>query len=244
MFLNLPDRIFFEKEISRKVIQQNTFNWDGYFHLTSNDPNLHLDYTDHDIDDVNYIILYPSDRTNRTSTINVSLTSDSNGSNVIQSYSHSVDLIFEDNLTWKYTYYPEPKHFQWKLPNGDINQDFKLHVTKFITEPRWRVDSLGWRGYQCIGLSLKGTVVVEIPINKFIPNNISWDYAIVRGHRLGNGTTLGYKNTDGIVKPITFTFANREIEIILKPNESIYYYGIDDVDYSGFGITSIQFFSE
>ena len=245
MFFNLPDRIFFETEILRKVIQQNTYDWDGYFQLTSNDSTLQIDYTDNDVDDTNYIILVPTNRSNRTPTVNVEMTSDSNGSNVIQSYNRDINLIFEDNLTWQKTYFPDPKHFQWKLSNGDVNPDFKLNITKFITNPLWRVGSLGWRGYQCIGLKIKGMAVVELPIDNFVPDGVTtWDYAVVRGHRLDDGTTLTYKDENGIIKPITFTFANREIEFILKPSESIYYFGQDDGNYRGFGITDIQFYSE
>jgi len=237
MFLNLPDRIFFEKEITRKIIRQNDHDWSWYFHITTNDEGLYVTWTGNNMNNTNYIILEPSDRTNRTVTFNVNITSDSEGNDIKFQYQQEVELIFEENLTWVDTYYPDPNHFNW---NSD---EFKLNVIPLTSNnPSWDVDRTEWRGYQCIGMRIwANPTAIEIPINNFAPQN-DWNYAIVYGHWLDRGTNLLVKKEDGTIKPISWTSGNQEFELVLKPNECILY----TCDYSsygrGFGITYIWFF--
>lgn len=233
MYLHLPDIVFFEKEIDRKVLQQNACYWDGYYQLISNDRSLEIGITNNKLNDTNYIVLYPKKRENKTYNVTVNILYGDEWNKIV-TYNHDIKLLFEEKLTWVGTYYPEPKHFQYG------SNECKVNIINYSSDIQWDISALRWRGFQCIGLKLTDSnAVVEIPIDKFAPQQ-NWKYAVIRGHRLDKGTTLMHKTSENITRPITFTYANREIEIVLRPNESIYYYGNDGS--SGFGLTYIQFF--
>ena len=245
MFLNLPDRIFFEKEITRKILQQNNHDWGWYFWITTNDTGLNINWTDNNIGNANYIILEPLDRTNRNITFDIKITSDPGGTNTMYSYIQESEMVFEENLTWVDTYYPSPKHFRWKLSDGSDNPDFKLNdIPLTSNNPNWNVDRNEWRGYQCIGTRIwTYASVIEIPIDNFIPDTItSWNYAILRGHWLDHNTNLLYKYQDGTIKPISWAHSNHEFEFVMKPGESLLYTCYNDGYGRGFGITYIQIF--
>jgi len=234
MFLHLPDRIFFESEIRRRLIQQNKGGWDWTFDLIPNDQTLKVSVTGNKINQFNYISIGTDDRTNRKSSITVKLKSEGK---VLYTYEHELDLIFEENLSLVDTYYPQLRHFEY----GSTN--FKLNLIKLSDkEPSVKIDMSNWCGMQSIGLAVKDQpTTIEIPIDNFTNKN-EWKYAVLWGHWIGDGATLVYRNVNKAVKPITYTYKYREIEVVLKPNESLFYHVKGSNTYSGFGITSIRFY--
>jgi len=235
MFLNIPDRIFFESETYSKMIQQNEGGLDWTFELNKNSSDhINLWVSDNKLNKTNYITISTDTKTDRNITIGVKLKQ--NGT-IMYNYHHEIELLFENNATNVGLYYPKLKHFK----KGDT--DFKLNITNYgNSTPVCNVAMNNWDGFQSVGMVFSGNALVEMSINDFAPDT-TWSYAVVRGHKLGSGTNLIHRTIDNVVKPITFTHNDREIEVIMKPTEKLFYTH-NNTNPGGFGITSIQFYNK
>jgi len=233
MIIHLPDRIFFDQESYRVLIQQNKCGWNWKFHVIPLDNTVNVTTTGDRLNTFNYISIGTYTRENRTIKLKIQL-KDKN--TVLHTYEYPIQLLFEEKLTFVDMYIPQLEHFK---PN---NQHFKLKIIPLTnTNPETKVELSNWNGMQSIGLAVKGQPTsVEIPINNF--TNKTWNYAVLSGHWIGEGSTLVQKNECGGTKPVTYTYKGREIEIVLKKNESLYYFVKGNNTFSGFGITCIRFF--
>jgi len=261
MFLNLPDRVFFEKEMLRKALQQNPydFGWTWYYEIISKDSTLEIHWTGNCITETNFIMLHPrgdAGRENKTVTLDVRILdgpSDDEDTSVIYSYSHDLELYFEERCAHVATYHPSPRHFVWKEPYFSarkpsefwkVNPDFKLVIHPMTeNDPSWDTVCTEWSGFLTVGLyASHAPAVIEVPIDKFAPDE-EWDFAVVYGHRLGGETLLAYGKQNNI-RPVSVIYPQREYEIVLEPGESIWYSCTGDSTKRGFGITYIQFYKK
>jgi len=262
MFLHLPERVFFETEMKRKALQQNAYNfgWTWYYTIESQDHTLQVHYTGNAITSTNYIMLQPTRFDNRFVNLNIKILNepiyDPTDTHVVYSYTHKLELIFEQQCTHVYTYYPHPSHFWYKRFNWSAdhkdelwvdNDKFKLKIFPMLDKyPGTDVQHNEWSGFLGIGMVAGGApAVIQIPMENFILDEDGnpmgeWDFAVVRGHWLGGETMLSYGSRDDI-KPVSMTIPKREFEVVVKPGESLWYSSLSGGS-RGFAITYIQFY--